>query len=81
MIRSITVFSDMCKKKLFIGTYCIGVELNQFFPMFVEVAVGQRVEKRYKDPHDFVVSAHHFSSTHAFSKQTLNYGRKAKQRF
>ena len=81
MIRAITVFRDQCKKKLFIGTYCVGVELNQFFPKFVEVTVGERVEKRYKNPHDFIISAHHFSSTNAFSKQTLNYGRRAKQRF
>ena len=81
MVRSITVFANQCKKNLFIGTYCVGIELNQLFPKFVDVAVGERVLKRYKDPHEFVVSAHHFSTTNAFSKQTLNYGKRARNRF
>ena len=36
MVKAITIFKDQCKKKLFIGTYCIGVELNQFFQAYLE---------------------------------------------
>ena len=80
-MRAVTVFKDQCKKKLFIGTYCIGVELNQLFPKFVDIVVGEKIEKRYKTSDEFSVSSLHFVQTNAFSKQKLNYNRRAKVRF
>ena len=80
-MKAITVFKDQCKKKLFVGTYCVGVELNQLFPKFVSVVIGEKIEKIYKTSDEFNISSLHFIQTNAFSKQKLNYNRRSKLRF
>lgn len=80
-MRTIEVLKNRCKIKLFVSTFCIGVELNQFFPKFVEVVVGEQVVKRYKDPGLYMIDKLNFQKENAFSKQTLNYESRARKRF
>jgi hypothetical protein len=80
-MRTIEVLKNRCKIKLFVSTFCIGVELNQFFPKFVDVVVGEQIVKRYKDPGLYMVDKINFQKENAFSKQKLNYESRARKRF
>lgn len=75
-MRVIDVVTKFCKKELYVSTFCIGVELNQFFPLFVDVVTGEKVIKEFKDETLFCLDPRHFAKENAFSKQKLNYGRR-----
>lgn len=80
-MKFIEVLKNRCKVRLYVATYCIGVELNQFFPKYVDVTVGEMIVKRYKDPGQYMLDKLQFRKTNAFSKQKLNYESRAKRRF
>jgi hypothetical protein len=75
-MKVVDVVTRFCKKKLYVSTFCIGVELNQFFPLLVEVVTGEKLIKEFKDENLFCLDSKHSIKENAFSKQKLNYGRR-----
>lgn len=73
-------FANRCKVRVFTSVFCFGVKLDQLTFDFQSVVTGQVVVKRYKDPHEYLIDKTHFCKTNGFSKQKLNYGRRAKNR-
>ncbi len=76
MVGSLVVFKNKCKYRLYVATWCLGVELNQLTFDFKRIVIGQVVEREYRTKDDFVLATHHYAETNAFNKQSSNYGRR-----
>jgi len=78
-MRSFTIFRDMCRIRIHVAMFCIGIGKNQFFPEYIEHA-SEELEHRYRNKGVFHTKVMDNCAVNSFSKQRMNYGKRARHR-
>lgn len=55
--------------------------MTQLFPQYISLVTGTQIVQRLTDTRRIPLQRHHSRQENAFSKQKLNYGKRAKRRF